>query len=117
MPDKRRIAFFRGYVGALARTPKAGVPIRGYSAWSLLGSLEWAEGYSQRFGLTFVDFQTLKCALKQRGKLPAELAAADRLSWCGESLVSPSLGEALNINIVEEELPCNPGYRALFFSC
>jgi len=80
VPDERRIAFFRGYLGALARAHRAGVPIRGYHAWSLMDNFEWAYGYYQRFGLTFVDFRTLKRTVKQSGKWYAELAANGKLS-------------------------------------
>jgi len=80
VPDQRRIAFYRGYLGALARCHKEGVPIRGYHAWSLMDNFEWAEGYTQRFGLTFVDFRTLKRTVKNSGNWYAELAATGKLS-------------------------------------
>lgn len=80
VPDERRIAFFRGYLGGLARAHKEGVPIRGYNAWSLMDNYEWAEGYSQRFGFIFVDFRTLKRTVKQSGKWYAQLAATGKLS-------------------------------------
>jgi len=80
VPDDRRIAFFRGYLGALAKAHKSGIPIRAYNAWSLLDNYEWAEGYSQRFGFIFVDFRTLKRTVKESGKWYAQLAATGKLS-------------------------------------
>jgi beta-glucosidase len=80
VPDDRRTAFFRGYLGALGKAHREGVPIRGYSAWSLMDNYEWAEGYSQRFGFIFVDFRTLKRTVKESGKWYAQLAATGKLS-------------------------------------
>ena len=80
VPDDRRIAFFRGYLGAVARAHKAGIPIRAYNAWSLMDNYEWAEGYSQRFGFIFVDFRTLQRTVKESGKWYAQLAATGKLS-------------------------------------
>ena len=44
---------------ALRALLRQGADVRGYCAWSLLDNLEWAHGFSKRFGLVHVDFQTL----------------------------------------------------------
>jgi beta-glucosidase len=80
VPDERRVAFFRGYIGAMGRAHKEGVPVRGYHAWSLMDNFEWAEGYSQRFGFAFVDFRTLKRTVKDSGNWYARLTATGELS-------------------------------------
>lgn len=58
--DPRRIVYLDQHLRALARALAQGVDVRGYMAWSLLDNFEWAEGYSKRFGLVHVDFDTLQ---------------------------------------------------------
>lgn len=58
--DPQRIDFLRNYLRALSRASREGVDIRGYCCWSLMDNFEWAEGFRMRFGLTYVDFQTLE---------------------------------------------------------
>ncbi len=62
--DPERIDFTTRYLQALARAAGDGVPLRGYLHWSLLDNFEWQEGYTQRFGMIFVDFPTQKRILK-----------------------------------------------------
>ena len=67
IPDTRRIEFHRGFLQALHQAIEYGADVRSYHAWSLLDNFEWAEGYSQRFGLAWVDFETGERTLKDSG--------------------------------------------------
>ena len=77
--DVRRVEFYRGYLTELANAISEGADVRGYHAWSLLDNFEWAEGYSQRFGLVHVDFKTQKRTVKQSGYWYARVAAENAL--------------------------------------
>jgi beta-glucosidase len=80
VPDQRRTDFYRAYIGAVGRAIKDGANIRGYHAWSLMDNFEWAEGYTQKFGLTHVDFRTQKRTLKDSGKWYGKLAGSGMLT-------------------------------------
>jgi beta-glucosidase len=56
--DPERIAYLDGHLRALYEAMVAGVDVRGYFVWSILDNFEWSEGYTQRFGLVHVDFET-----------------------------------------------------------
>ncbi len=58
--DGDRIAFLDGYLDAVLDGIDRGFDVRGYFVWSLMDNFEWAEGYSKRFGLVRVDFDTLE---------------------------------------------------------
>ena len=62
--DTRRIAYLQAHLEAAHRAIQNGVPLTGYLQWSLLDNYEWAEGYSQRFGIVHVDYATQKRTLK-----------------------------------------------------
>jgi beta-glucosidase len=72
--DERRINYLRGYLGAVQDAIEAGVPVRGYFVWSLLDNFEWALGYSRRFGLVHVDYETQERRPKDSFHFYAELA-------------------------------------------
>lgn len=73
--DTRRIAYHQRYLAELARAIREGADVRGYHAWSLLDNFEWAEGFSQRFGLAYVDYKALKRTLKASGEWYGKVAA------------------------------------------
>jgi beta-glucosidase len=56
--DDRRIGYLRDHLAAVRRAIDAGVDVRGYFAWSLLDNFEWSFGYSKRFGIIHVDYET-----------------------------------------------------------
>jgi len=58
--DAARVDYLEEHLRFLHRSIEQGVDVRGYFAWSLLDNFEWAEGYSQRFGLVRVDYDTLE---------------------------------------------------------
>jgi beta-glucosidase len=77
--DTRRIEYHRQYLQALARAIADGADVRGYHAWTLLNNFEWAEGFSQRFGLSYVDFKTQQRTLKESGRWYAKVVAQNRV--------------------------------------
>ncbi len=77
--DARRITYHREYLAALAQSIAEGADVRGYHAWSLLDNFEWADGFSQRFGLAYVDFKTQKRTIKDSGRWYGKVAAENRI--------------------------------------
>jgi len=65
--DQPRLAYLQQHIQAVADAVEAGVDVRGYFAWSLMDNFEWAEGYSQRFGLVHVDYETQERIIKGSG--------------------------------------------------
>jgi beta-glucosidase len=55
------------------------VPVQGYFVWSLLDNFEWALGYSKRFGIVYVDFDTQERVVKDSGYWYGELARSRQL--------------------------------------
>lgn len=65
--DEARTAYLAGHLDACWRAIRDGVDLRGYFVWSLMDNFEWQEGYSQRFGVVYVDFETQQRIIKDSG--------------------------------------------------
>jgi beta-glucosidase len=76
--DPERVSYLERHLGAIAQAIKEGVPVAGYFVWSLLDNFEWAQGYSQRFGIVYVDFETLERVPKMSYSWYRNFIAAER---------------------------------------
>jgi beta-glucosidase len=78
--DQARIDYLDSHLRAVAEACQRGVDVRGYYTWSLMDNFEWAEGYSQRFGLVHVDYETQKRTPKRSFQWYADVIAAQTRS-------------------------------------
>jgi beta-glucosidase len=62
--DQRRIEYLQAHFAAAHKAIAEGVPLEGYFVWSLMDNFEWARGYTQRFGLIWIDYETQQRILK-----------------------------------------------------
>lgn len=67
--DALRQDYLRSHVRAVHSALADGCDIRGYFAWSLMDNFEWSYGYSKRFGLVHIDFETLERTPKESANL------------------------------------------------
>lgn len=65
--DTGRIEFLKRHVEEMEEAIRDGVDVRGYFVWTLMDNFEWELGFTQRFGLIYTDFKTLKRTIKQSG--------------------------------------------------
>ena len=70
-----RLSYYKGYLNACAEAIDNGVNLKGYFAWSMFDNFEWALGYSARFGLNWVDYDTLERTPKASAKWFSKVVA------------------------------------------
>lgn len=77
--DEARVRYLKRHFEAAALAASEGVPLKGYFVWSLLDNFEWAEGYSRRFGMTYVDYTTQRRIIKDSGRYFAGVAKTNQI--------------------------------------
>ncbi|MCI5919937.1 MAG: GH1 family beta-glucosidase [Roseburia sp.] len=88
--DTDRINFLDSYIGAMQKAYEEGANIKGYFLWTFLDNFEWTEGYKDRFGIVYVDFQTQRRIVK------------DSALWYQK--VMETNGESLSMNQTTKEI-------------
>jgi beta-glucosidase len=77
--DVARQDFIERHLGATLAARAAGADVRGYMVWSLMDNFEWGYGYSKRFGIVRVDYDTQERIVKDSGRRYAELIQTRQL--------------------------------------
>ncbi len=75
--DPLRVAYLRKHISAVHEAIQQGVNVEGYMVWSLLDNLEWSLGYSKRFGIVHVNFETQARTCKDSAKFYARVVATN----------------------------------------
>ena len=75
--DPLRIDYLRKHLAAVHAAIERGVDVRGYFVWSLLDNFEWSAGYSKRFGIVHVDFETQARTPKDSAGFYADVIASN----------------------------------------
>lgn len=88
--DPNRITFLDSYIGAMQRAYDEGANVAGYFLWTFMDNFEWADGYKQRFGIIYVDFETQRRIVK------------DSAYWYRK--VIETKGKLLSMNQTEKEI-------------
>jgi beta-glucosidase len=83
--DPQRIDYMHRALLELSRAIRDGVPVTSYYAWSLLDNFEWADGYKQRFGLVYVDYQNQKRVPKDSYHWYRQVIAGNGASLVGDT--------------------------------
>ncbi|ANS78171.1 Beta-glucosidase [Serinicoccus hydrothermalis] len=74
--DQDRIAYLDGHLRAVHAAIEDGADVRGYFVWSLLDNYEWAFGYTKRFGIVRVDYDTQRRTPKASARWYADVAGS-----------------------------------------
>jgi beta-glucosidase len=68
LEDPVRVDYLRRHIAAIREAIAKGADLRGYFVWSLLDNFEWSHGFSKRFGIIHVNYETQKRTLKDSAR-------------------------------------------------
>lgn len=77
--DQERVDYLADHFREARESIRDGVDLRGYFVWTFLDNFEWAWGYSKRFGVVYVDFDTQQRVIKDSGQYLSAVAATNSL--------------------------------------
>ncbi len=98
--DPRRIDYLRRHLEVVEQAIEHGAEVQGYMLWTIIDNFEWAEGYSKRFGLIYVDFESLERIPKESYDWYRKFIAAHRVKPA--AIASSSPGQAGSAGAVGE---------------
>ncbi|MDC7224770.1 MAG: GH1 family beta-glucosidase [Spirochaetales bacterium] len=77
--DGDRVEYLRTHLRMCQQAIEAGVNLKGYYLWSLMDNFEWAYGYSKRFGIIHIDYETQKRTVKESGRYYSQVIKENRV--------------------------------------
>jgi beta-glucosidase len=72
--DAERTSYLKSHIAAVLQARDEGVPVQGYFVWSFMDNFEWGLGFSKRFGIVRVDYETQERTIKDSGHWYSRLA-------------------------------------------
>ncbi|KAH0456455.1 hypothetical protein IEQ34_014362 [Dendrobium chrysotoxum] len=88
--DEERVEFFSSYLTSLSNAIRKGADVRGYFIWSLIDNFEWVFGYSERFGLFHVDYNTQQRTPKLSAKWYKEFLEGPKIKTTVSNMLKTS---------------------------
>jgi len=86
--DAQRHTYIASHISAVAEAMRRGVRVNGYFVWSLLDNFEWASGYTKRFGIVRVDYDTQQRTCKDSALWYRDFVHRQRSPRCGPVAVT-----------------------------